>query len=209
MTPSSFRSFALLDRYPEHIDRIVEEHGGHIDKHVGEAIMAVFGAPVSHENDVERAVRAALAIRDVIPDLSRALDRPVLPHIGIAGGEVVASGTDSAAHRAYTGSGDMVNLPSRLTDAAAPGEILISKAVRRPLAHRLDCVERGALRVKGFSQPVSTWRIAGFGARRRAINRSSGAERSCDSSGPCLNLGIDLRRHLESGLLTLRQVDPA
>lgn len=84
---------ALLDRYFEHVDRIVEQHGGHIDKHVGDAIMAVFGAPVSHGNDVERAVRAALAISDAMPNLSHALERPVVVHIGIAGGEVVASGT--------------------------------------------------------------------------------------------------------------------
>jgi class 3 adenylate cyclase/tetratricopeptide (TPR) repeat protein len=153
---------ALLDRYFEHVDRIVEQHGGHVDKHVGDAIMAVFGAPVSRGNDFERAVRAALAISDAMPNLSRALERPVVAHIGIAGGEVVASSTGSATHRAYTVTGDTVNLASRLTDAAARGEILISEAVRRPLAHRLDCVERSALAVKGFANPVPVWCIAGL-----------------------------------------------
>ncbi|MFM0339891.1 adenylate/guanylate cyclase domain-containing protein [Paraburkholderia fungorum] len=161
---------ALLDRYFEHADRIVEQHGGHIDKHVGDAIMAVFGAPVSHGNDFERAVRVALAISDAMPNLSRDLERPVAVHIGIAGGEVVASGTGSATHRAYTVTGDTVNLASRLTDAAGLGEILISEAVRRPLALRLDCVERGALCVKGFTQPVSAWCIAGF--RRAKLDRA-------------------------------------
>ncbi|BBQ01052.1 hypothetical protein BSFA1_61800 (plasmid) [Burkholderia sp. SFA1] len=161
---------ALLDHYFEHVDRIVDQHGGHIDKHVGDAIMAVFGAPVSHGNDAERAVRAALAIGDAMPGLSRALGRTLVAHIGIAGGEVVASGTGSAAHRAYTVTGDTVNLASRLTDAAGPGEILISDTVRRPLASRLDCVERGALSVKGFAQPVSAWCIAGF--RRATPDRA-------------------------------------
>ncbi|MBB5510202.1 adenylate/guanylate cyclase domain-containing protein [Paraburkholderia atlantica] len=151
---------AVLDRYFEQADRTVEQHGGHVDKHVGDCVMAVFGAPVSHGNDVERAVRAALAIRDGMPDLARALGRPVSVHIGIAGGEVVASGTGSATHREYTVTGDTVNLASRLTDAAEPGQILISETVRRPLADRLDCVERGALSVKGFAETVTAWSIA-------------------------------------------------
>ena len=153
---------AVLDRYFELVDRIIEQHGGHVDKHVGDCVMAVFGAPVSHGNDVERAVRAALAVRDGMPDLSRALCRPVSVHIGIAGGEVVASGTGSASYREYTVTGDTVNLASRLTDAAEPGQILISETVRCPLADRLDCVERGALAVKGFAETVPAWDIAGL-----------------------------------------------
>ncbi|MDR5743779.1 adenylate/guanylate cyclase domain-containing protein [Caballeronia sp. LZ029] len=153
---------AVLDRYFEKVDRIVEQHGGYIDKHVGDSMMAVFGAPVSHGNDVERAVRAALAIGDAMPALSRVLGRSLSVHIGIAGGEVVASGTGSAAHRKYTVTGDTVNLASRLTDAAGQSEILISAAVRRSLAGRVECVERGALAVKGFAEPVSVWCIAGL-----------------------------------------------
>ncbi|BCQ28354.1 AAA family ATPase (plasmid) [Caballeronia sp. NK8] len=167
---------AVLDRYFEQVDRIVDQHGGHIDKHVGDAIMAVFGAPVAHGNDLERAVRAALAIRDAMPGLSRALARPVFVHIGIAGGEVVASGTGSAAHRAYTVTGETVNLASRLTGAAGSGEILISEAVRRALADRLDCVARGELAVKGFAASVPAWCVTGF---RRSIRERAFVGR-CD-----------------------------
>ncbi|MFP3559467.1 adenylate/guanylate cyclase domain-containing protein, partial [Paraburkholderia sp. SIMBA_049] len=81
---------AVLDRYFEEVDHIIEQHGGHVDKHVGDCVMAVFGAPLSHGNDVERAVRAALAISDTMPELSRTLARPLSVHIGIAGGQVVA-----------------------------------------------------------------------------------------------------------------------
>ncbi|BAN27589.1 adenylate/guanylate cyclase domain-containing protein [Caballeronia insecticola] len=153
---------AVLERYFETIDPIIAQHGGHVDKHLGDAVMAIFGAPVSQGNDVERAVRAALAIRDAMHGLSRALARPVLAHIGIAGGEVVASGTGSAEHRAYTVTGDTVNLASRLTDAAAPGEILISESIWRPLSDRLDCVQRDALVVKGFADRVTAWCVGGF-----------------------------------------------
>ena len=157
---------AVLDRYFEQTDRIIDQHGGHIGQHVGDCVMAVFGAPVSYGNDVERAVRAALTIRDRMPELSRASGRSVSVHIGIAAGEVVASGTDSATYREYTVTGDTVNLASRLTDAAEPGQILISETVRRPLADRLDCVERGSLSLKGFAQAVAAWGITGLRCSR-------------------------------------------
>src|SRR5688572_29956280 len=115
---------ALLERFYDRVDRIVEEHGGHIDKHIGDCVMAVFGAPVAHGNDAERAVHTALAIRDAMPELSAGLGRPIGVHIGVAGGQVMASGTGSASHREYTVTGETVNLASRLTDAAASGEIL-------------------------------------------------------------------------------------
>ncbi|MBP0590277.1 AAA family ATPase [Paraburkholderia sp. LEh10] len=153
---------AVLDRYFDQVDRIVEQHGGHIDKHVGDCVMAVFGAPLSHGNDVERAVRAALAISEAMPGLSRTLACSLSVHIGIAGGQVVASGTGSATHREYTVTGETVNLASRLTDAAGPDEILISEAVWQALADRIERVERDALVVKGFADVVPVSRLVGF-----------------------------------------------
>jgi class 3 adenylate cyclase len=93
---------AVLGRYFDRADAIVAEHGGHIDKDVGDGVMAVFGAPRAHGNDAERAVRAALAIRDAMPALSQEIARPIAVHIGIAGGQVVASGTGSATYAEYT-----------------------------------------------------------------------------------------------------------
>ncbi|WP_321795675.1 adenylate/guanylate cyclase domain-containing protein [Caballeronia sp. J97] len=183
---------AVLERYFEQADRIIGQHGGRVDKHVGDSVMAVFGAPVSHGNDVERAVRAALAIGDAMPGLSRSLARPVFAHIGIAGGVVVASGTGSAAHREYTVTGETVNLASRLTDAAGQSEILISEAVRQCLADRLDCAERGALAVKGFTGPVTAWRVDGFRrftrdrpfvGRRDELRQFRSILRSCRETG--------------------------
>jgi class 3 adenylate cyclase/tetratricopeptide (TPR) repeat protein len=153
---------ALLERFFERVDRIVEEHGGYIEKHIGDCIMAVFGAPIAHGNDAERCIRAALAIRDVMPEISARFGRPIGVHIGIAGGQVVASGIGSASYREYTVTGDTVNLASRLTDAAAAGEILISERIRRALAKRLDCVRVDEFVVKGFAQPVQAWRLLGL-----------------------------------------------
>ena len=178
---------ALLERFFDlRRPPVVDEHGGRVDKHIGDCVMAVFGAPVAHGNDAERAVRAALAIRDAMPELSAR---------GSAAGCAFTSASPAARsspaapaasrHREYTVTGDSVNLASRLTDAAPPGEILISDAVRRPLADRLDCDEAGALAVKGFADPVRAWRLRGRMPRRRPrpADRSSVATSSSASSG--------------------------
>ena len=150
---------AVLEGFFALADRLVGEHGGSIDKHIGDCVMAVFGAPIAHGNDAERAVRAALAIRDAMPDLSAALGRPLGVHIGVAGGQVVASRIGSPSHREYTVTGETVNLAARLTDEAAPGEILISEKVWRALPGRLEGDEVGALVVKGFKTPVFARRL--------------------------------------------------
>ena len=173
---------ALLERFFDRVDRIVKEHGGHIDKHIGDCVMAVFGAPMAHGNDAERAVRAALAIRDAMPELSARLGRPLGVHIGVAGGQVVASGTGSVSHREYTVTGDTVNLASRLTDAAVAGEILISERVRRALADRLDCVEAGSLMMKGFAEPVRAWRLRGVWPRLSVSARPSSVDKASFAS---------------------------
>ena len=181
----------LTARFFSLVDGLIERFGGAIDKHIGDCAMAVFGAPVAHGNDPERAVRAALAIRDAMPDLSRELDCDLNVHIGIASGQVVASG--GAGHRTYSITGDSVNLASRLTDAAAAGIILISDAVRHMLPPGFAFHEAGALAVKGLAEPVRSWRLIGFGeaaredrpfvGRRVELIRFKDALGSCRASG--------------------------
>ncbi len=149
----------LLDAFFDCADRIVAEHGGHIDKHIGDCVMAVFGAPIARGNDAARAVSTALAIRDAMPGLSAAVGRPLGVHIGVAGGQVVASDTGSSAHRAYTITGDTVNLASRLADTAASGEILISPTIHAELGGRLEVEDAGRLVFNGMPSPVQAWRL--------------------------------------------------
>lgn len=111
----------LLNRYFEAADGIVADYGGHVDKHMGDNVMAVFGAPIAHSDDPERAVRAALDIQKVMAALSADFGRPLKAHIGVASGQVVASGTGSETHREYTVTGNSVNLASRLQDRAQGG----------------------------------------------------------------------------------------
>jgi class 3 adenylate cyclase/tetratricopeptide (TPR) repeat protein len=162
---------ALLERFFNLADACVVDHGGSVDKHIGDCVMAVFGAPVAYGNDSERCIRAALDIGGRIPTLEAELGRPVGVHIGIASGEVVASGTGSARHLEYTVTGESVNLASRLTDQAATGEILISDSVHRALAERIDCSDAGDLVIQGFARPVRAWRLRGLREPARSRSR--------------------------------------
>jgi class 3 adenylate cyclase/tetratricopeptide (TPR) repeat protein len=168
---------ALLERFFTLTDTIVNDHGGRVDKHIGDCVMGVFGAPTGHGNDAERAVRAALAIRDAMPGLVAETGHSLGVHMGIAGGQVVASGTGSASHREYTVTGDSVNLASRLTGIAKGGEILLSNAVRIPLADKFDCADAGTFSVKGFTEPVRAWRLVGLRPERSGFRSIVGRDR--------------------------------
>jgi class 3 adenylate cyclase/predicted ATPase len=152
----------LLNRYFEEVDRIVLDFGGSVDKHIGDSVMAVFGAPIAHTNDPERAIRAANAIHATMPKLSAELGLPLQAHIGIASGQVVASGTGSDSHRTYTVTGDTVNLASRLDDMAGPAETLVSKTVQEGTANLAVYAAKQAVSVKGFDEKVGVWALTGL-----------------------------------------------
>ena len=147
----------LLVVYFDHADKIIRDCGGTVDKHVGDSVMAVFGAPFSHGNDAERAVRAAIAIQDAMPDISGHVGRPVQVHIGIASGEVIASGVGPDSH--YTVIGDSVNLAARLTDKAGADEIFVSSVVRRSVSDTIATKDLGEIAVKGLASPVRVYSV--------------------------------------------------
>ena len=167
----------LLGRFFDVVDGIVARSGGAVDKHIGDATMAVFGAPVAHGNDVERAVRAACDIHAAMASLSAEFDRPLATHVGIANGEVVAASVGSAVRADYTVTGDAVNLASRLEELAGEGETIVSDDVRRALGERLDAESRGTIDVRGFAQPMAVWRVRDLRAHAAPRHRLVGRER--------------------------------
>src|SRR5262245_55796111 len=126
---------------------IVERHGGTVEKFIGDAVMAVFGIPVSHEDDAFRAVRAAAEMRDALPELG------VEARIGINTGEVV-TGTEE---RLVTG--DAVNVAARLEQAARPGEILIGSETLARVRDEVETEEVEPLQLKGKAQSVPVDRL--------------------------------------------------
>ncbi|MBC8240881.1 MAG: AAA family ATPase, partial [Alphaproteobacteria bacterium] len=153
---------ALLNGFFAVVDDVVGSYGGCVDKHIGDAVMAVFGAPVAHTDDPERALRAALDIHRAVVQLNP----PLRVHIGVASGQVVASSTGSAAHTEYTVTGDSVNLAARLTDLAKAGETLVSASVQRALGGRFAGVDLGERVIAGLPEPVAVWQLNELGAQR-------------------------------------------
>ena len=184
---------ALLDAFFRCVDAVVERMGGRVDKHIGDCVMAVFGAPVAHSNDAERAVLSALEIQAGVQALAAERDQEIAVHVGVTMGSVVASYIGAGSSAEYAITGESVNLASRLTAAAGKGEILISDGLYRALGDRLQCDRATALSVKGFAKPVDTWRLLGLKTdqRRRAfVGRRSEVRQFEAILHSCLDEGV-------------------
>jgi class 3 adenylate cyclase/tetratricopeptide (TPR) repeat protein len=141
---------ATLSSYYARLRAELERHGGTVEKFIGDAVMAVFGAPVAHEDDPERAVRAALAIRDSIGE---DLEIRTAVHTGEA---LVALGARPAEGEGMV-SGDVVNTAARLQSAAPVNGILVGESTYRATRHVIDYREAAPVEAKGKSEPVTVW----------------------------------------------------
>ena len=136
------------------LQRVVEDHGGTVPQVQGDGFMAVFGVPVAHEDDAERAVRAALAVRERIRELNEGRSGLSIPevHSGVNSGEVMVGPAPEASGIAVVG--DVVNTASRLADLAPPGTVLVEERTWRRTRHAIRYGRRGAYIAKGKSEPV-------------------------------------------------------
>src|SRR5947208_16206086 len=145
----------VMGRYFDRMKGVIERHGGTVEKFIGDAVMAVFGIPVVHEDDATRACRAACDMRGALAQLNDELRRDrgvtIEARTGVMTGEVVA-GDPSAGERLVTG--DAVNTAARLEQAATPGEILIGEPTLRLVRDSASVEEAGSLQLKGKRDPV-------------------------------------------------------
>src|SRR5439155_4534592 len=126
---------------------VVAEHGGVIDKYMGDSLMAVFGVPLAHDDDAERAVAAGLAMRELGGDLAFS--------IGVNSGEVMATAVGAEGH--VTVIGDTVNVAARLEKAAGPGEVLCGRLTAELAGRRVVFRERQPVVLKGTREPVDVF----------------------------------------------------
>ena len=136
-----------VNRYFEVVSGRIRAHGGTVEKFAGDAVMAAFGVPVAHEDDAERAARAALEIVSKVDELGLTV------RIGVESGELLIDERDSTF-----ATGEAVNLAARLQQAAQPGEILLGPAARRLAASGIEMDDAGPVEVKGRAEPLWTWR---------------------------------------------------
>jgi len=163
LDPEEVRAFqsALFETLAATITR----YDGFVEKFVGDAVLAVFGAPVAHEDDPARACDAALDMLERGAVLSREwagrLGQPVTLHVGIHTGPVVAGSLGGGGSAAYAVTGDTVNTTARLLTAAAPGTILVSEATYVMAQHRFAFESAGELMLRGKAEPIVVRRLVG------------------------------------------------
>jgi len=155
--------FHELNLYFTDIVDAVLTHEGTIDKFIGDAVLAIFGAPMDQTDHAQRAVDCSLAIRQRIVELNRthSLDLPMEIRIGINTGKAVAGCLGTDERMQYTVLGDAVNTAARLESRAEPGQILISDSTRRNIAGGYRLKSIGALELKGKAQAIDTFAVLG------------------------------------------------
>ena len=181
---------SMYDRF----DGIVRRMGGTVDRHIGDCVMAVFGAPVSYGNDVERALRCAIEMHDAMREISRLHGVALSVHIGVAAGRVLYSskGQGGLAESGFTVTGGTINLASRLADRAEGTETLISEETYAELRGRVDCEAIENVEVQGFANPLKAFRFLGFRAAR-AEHRFVGRAAELGHADRALNRCLDTK----------------
>jgi class 3 adenylate cyclase/tetratricopeptide (TPR) repeat protein len=188
---------AMLSPYYARLRSEIERFGGTVEKFIGDAVMAVFGAPVAHEDDPERAVRAALAVRDAVQELND--DNPSLDlHVRIAvnTGEAVVALDARPSEGEGMVAGDVVNTAARLQTAAPVDGILVGETTYRATERVVEYRDCEPVAAKGKSQPIPVWEALGARARYGVdVAQRGGAEL------------VGRRRELDLLLETLARVE--
>ena len=151
--PEAVRS--VMGAYFERMKEIAELHGGTVEKFIGDAVMVVFGVPRLHDDDAERAVRAALAMADAMSDLNRELGVSLAARIGVNSGEAVAGG---GTDRQFLVTGDAVNVAARLQQGADVSEVVVGPLTESLTRSAIEYAERAPIAAKGKTEPIQAFR---------------------------------------------------
>ena len=163
----------LLTRYFDAARDTIERYGGLVEKFIGDAVMAVWGTPTAHEDDAERAVRAALELLDGVEALGTAVGVELRARAGVLTGEAAA--TVGAENQGIV-AGDLVNTASRLQSSAEPGAVLVGEATFQAAGKAIAFERVGDLTLKGKEEPVAAWRALRVVGERGGANRSDAIE---------------------------------
>ena len=161
----------LVDRAFERLAQDITLFGGVVDKVLGDGIIALFGAPVAHEDDAERAVRAALRMHQTLDSLSSELVPKLQMRIGVNTGEVLVGTTTASGD--YTAMGDVMNSASRLQELATPGDTLVGEATRAATVEAIAYRSVGSLPARGREAPIQAW-VAIQAIRPPGVHRQHG-----------------------------------
>jgi class 3 adenylate cyclase/tetratricopeptide (TPR) repeat protein len=193
---------------PEQVKRLVDQcfdrlvaditaFGGRLDKIVGDEVVALFGTPIAHEDDCERAVRAALRMHETLATVATEIDLPLQMRVGVNTGEVLVGAMRLGGESTVTG--DVINTAQRLQTLAAPGEVIVGAATYAATRDAIEYEALGLLSVKGRDEPVEAYRAVTTLAppgRRRERGRGPLVGRAAEMGAltQALSLATNLRR---------------
>jgi adenylate cyclase len=150
----------VLNEFLARMTNVIFEHDGTLDKYLGDGLMALFGAPFALENDAEAAVRAAVNMQKSLAELNMISGKsPLNMGIGIHTGEAVVGFLGTERRMDYTAIGDTVNVASRLTSQAGPGQIVISAATYAQICREIPCSRLSAMKLKGRDEPIEVHEV--------------------------------------------------
>jgi class 3 adenylate cyclase len=167
---------ATLRPYHTRVSREIERFGGTVEKFVGDAVMAVFGAPLAHEDDAERAVRSALRILDAITALNEEHGLDLAVRAAVATGEAVVSLDAQPGTGEGIATGDVVNTAARLQSEAPVGGLVVNEQTFRRTRDTIDYDKASPVALKGKAEPVPLWRAVRVVAGRGGSLRAAGLE---------------------------------
>ena len=159
----------MLSEYFDSSRRIIDSYGGRVEKFIGDAVMALWGAPVAHEDDAERAVRAGLDLVAAITALGDKMGVELRLRVGILTGQAAVE-LDAVAEGMVIG--DAINTASRIQSVAEPGSVLVDDVTRAVTERAIAYEDAGEHSVKGKSEPVHTWRALRVIAARGGVGRT-------------------------------------
>ena len=184
----------LLNRYFATATEIIGSYGGTIEKFIGDAVMAVWGAPTAYEDDAERAVRSALDLVEAVSAMGTEIGAELQLRAGVLSGE--AAVTLGARNQGMV-AGDLVNTASRLQSVAPPGTVLVGEATMQAAAEAIAFEPAGEQALKGKISPVPAWRALRVVAQRGGVGRSEQLEAPFVGRGPELRMLKDF--HVATG----------
>ncbi|MBF0163109.1 MAG: tetratricopeptide repeat protein [Magnetococcales bacterium] len=169
---------------------IVHRYEGYVDKFIGDCIMAIFGAPVTHENDPELALRAALDMQKEMEEynirLQGRIENPLTLHTGVNSGMVIAGGVGSDKKMEYTVMGDTVNLAARLESLAKNGQTFVSGYTYNLTRQHFEFIRHDPIKVKGKKDPVAVYEVV------RAKSRQEQSNDTGQSATPLVGRGREM-----------------
>jgi len=194
----------IMNRAFDRISPSIYKYEGTIARLMGDAILAFFGAPVAHEDDPARAVRAALGLLTAVTEFAVETKREhgidFAMRVGLNTGMVVVGEVGSDLKFEYTAMGDAVNLAARMQSAARPMTVLISEHTHRFVAPIFDCVDLGQIEVKGKSEPVRVYEVAGAKAEPGRVRGLAGLESPMVGRDAELSALLQLSAAVHAGL---------